>query len=170
MTFTSTKAKQLLFTEVLDTDVDEEMVAEMYWSMVQRHPLFIIDQAAGNNIYGEPSGDPELGPIQPSYAASDPVELPMHIKLDPEEELLNKYGYDRVRDAVVWMSSKILRDLSLNPKVGDRIHFTYVDAAGSTILEQLEIHEASPFDFVRQAKVPYQVTYACDRTHKEKQP
>lgn len=155
-------AYELLFTEEVDSDTDQDMVEEMYWSMIQRHPLHILDQAASKNLYCEPEGEP-------SYTTVDPP-IPIHIKLDPEEEILDKYGYDRIRDAVIWFSSKILRDRSIQPKVGDRVDFVYLNEAGGTVVEHLEIHEISSWDFARQAKIPYQITVAADRTHKSKKP
>ena len=152
----------LLFTDSVDSDTDEDMIEEMYWSMIQRHPLHILDQTAAKNIYGEPESEPSYSTISP--------DIPIHIKLNPEEELLDKYGYDRVRDAIAWFSSKILRDRGLAPKDGDRIDFTFVNETGATVVEHFEILEISPWDFVRQAKVPYQITVAMDRTHKAKQP
>lgn len=158
----SSSSLELLFTDRVDTDTDEEMVEEMYYSMIKRHPLHILDQTAPKNIYGEPVSEPVYTTVNPP--------IPIHIKLDPEVEELNKYGYDRIRDAILWFSSKILRDRSIQPKVGDRVDFVYLDEAGQTVVDHLEIHEISPFDFVRQGAVPYQVNAAADRTQKAKLP
>ena len=165
------QAKLLRFVDDVDKATDEAMIEEMYWSMIQRHTLYVIDQTesgAEPNLYGEPSEDPEQGAMSPDYDAGH--TFPMQIKLDPEEEELNKYGYDRTRDAIIWMSTKILRDLGISPKVGDRIDFTFITELGATVVEHLEITDASAWDFARQAGAPYQVTYSAVRTHKAKQP
>jgi len=152
----------LLFADVIDTATDEAMVEELYWSMIQRHPLHILDQTKTKNIYGEPTEEPSYKTVSPS--------IPIHIKLNPEEEELNKYGYDRTRDAIAWFSKKILEDIGLSPKVGDRIDFTFQTELGATVVEHFEIHEISLEDFARQIGYAYQVTAAMDRTHKAKMP
>lgn len=156
--------KEQLFTDACDIKVDECMVEEMYYSMIGRHELHILDDAGTvKNIYGEPA----LGET-PQYTQT--VTIPMHIKLDPEAEELDRFGYDRTREAVVWFSRKILKDLGIDPKVGDRIDFTYRSTLGSVINEHLIINEISLWDFQRQAKHFYQITAACNRTHKLYQP
>ncbi len=112
------------------------------------------------NLYGEPV-------VEPSYVAVSP-QIPIHIKLDPEVEELEKYGYDRKREAIIWFAAKILRDRSISVKVGDRVNFTFVNEIGATVVEQFEIHEISPVDFARQSKNHYHVSAAADRTHKAK--
>ena len=92
--------------------------------------------------------------------------MPVQIKLDPEEEELSKYGYDKQREAIIWFCSKILRDRGLSPKVGDRIDFRFNNELGNEVVEHLIINEISPWDFQRQTTVPYQVTAAANRTHK----
>ncbi len=225
----------LLFVDDVDKATDEGMVEELYWSMIARNDLFILNDSAtletgsdgatssggvfssagstfltngvgmsvtleitsgddagtydvlevtsendlvvdgsfsnqpettlnfkiySLNLYGEPV-------VEPTYTVVSP-QIPIHIKIDPEAEELEKYGYDRTRDAIIWFSAKILRDAGLSPKVGDRVNFTFTNEAGSTVLEQFEIHEASPVDFARQSKSHYHVGCAADRTHKTK--
>ena len=91
-------------------------------------------------------------------------------KLDPEEEELNRYGYDRTREVIILMSRKILYDNNLQPKVGDRIDFTYRNALGAVINEHLIINELSPVDFQRQLVDNYSFGAAGNRTHKLYQP
>jgi hypothetical protein len=155
-------AYQLYFNESVDHTTDLSILEELYYSMIGRHNYYVLDQAGTTlNIYGEPTN---AGPV---YGAA--VNFPFHIKLDPEQELLDKYGYSRTREAVCWFNTSILTDLSVTPKVGDRFDFAYT-VRGQSVLEHFEILEISPWDFQRQTKVPYQITAAANRTHKAKKP
>jgi len=155
-------AFELMYVSETDRETDEEMIEELYYSEIQRHPLHILDQTQPKNIYGEPEGEPV-------YTTVDPP-IPIHIKLDPEEEILEKYGYDRKREAMIWFCAKILRDRDIHPKDGDRVDFIFTNDAGQTVLEHLIINEISPVDFSRQSQNSYQVTAAANRTHKAKKP
>jgi hypothetical protein len=136
---------------------------------MRRHPFYVHDVTAGNNIYAEPSGNPETGAVHPTYTLFEPA-FPFQVKLNPEEEELDRYGYDRKREALVSFSTKILRDLNLEPKVGDRFDFIFASTLGSQVREHFEILEISPVDFQRQTLIPTQVVAAADRTHKAKKP
>ena len=153
------KSKELCFVDPKDQETDECLIEELYFAHIARCPIHILNHAASNvNIYGEPSGDPV-------YDVTF-EDVPVHIELDPEAEILDRYGYDRNRNALIAFSIKILRDLSLSPKVGDRIDFKYLNELDLQVTEHLIINEISPWDFVRQQKTPYQVIAAADRTHK----
>lgn len=152
------KALEQLFVDDIDTDTDEEMVEEMYFSMVGRHAWYQLDQEVLLNIYGEPEAEPVYVKVIP--------DIPIQIKLDPEAEELNKYGYDRTREAVIWFCRKILRDRNLSPKDGDRIDFQFKTETGLTVIEHLIINEISPWDFQRQGSQFYQIQAAANRTHK----
>ena len=159
----------LLFQCPEDVAVDECLIAELFWSSMQKHPFYVIDQTAGTNIYGEPSGDPELAPIGPVYTLIEP-SFPFHIKLDPEAEDLSRYGYDRTRDCLASFSTQILRSINLEPKVGDRFDFVFNSPTGNQVVEHFEIHEISPVDFMRNTLVPATLVAAADRTHKARKP
>ena len=148
-----------LFNSDLDKDTDASLVAEFYWSTISRYTILVLDQTAAKNILGEPTAEP-------SYSETDAI--PVHMKLDPEEEWLIKFGYDRTRDAACFFSSKILADASLSPKVGDRINFSFTNEAGGSVVEHFIIMEISPESFVRQKGYPFQVAAALKRTHKKK--
>ncbi len=148
-----------LFNTDLDRDTDADLVSEFYWSTISRHTILVIDQTAATNLYGEPSAEPDY---------DESVSIPVHVKLDPEEEWLIKFGYDRTRDAACFFSSKILETKSLSPKVGDRLNFSFVNETGSTVVEHFIIMEISPESFVRQKGYPFQVAAALKRVHKKK--
>lgn len=152
-----------LFADPRDTLTDECMVEEMYFSHLAPHRLHILDQSAngGTDLYGDPAKEPVY---------SQTYKLPMLIKLDPEEEELNKYGYDRTREFMIWFSRKICHDLGIVPKVGDRIDMTYRDPVGAIINEHIIINEISPVDFQRQLIDHYSILAAGNRTHKLYQP
>lgn len=150
--------RDLCFADPCDQVLDEQMIEEMYWSHIARHKLHILNHAAtGADLYGDPDGEPVY---------DQTVELPVHVKLDPEEEELNRYGYDRNRDAILWFSRKIVRDLSIEPKVGDRLDFTYRTPSGSVVNEHLIITEISYADFQRQNSDYYQISASANRTER----
>lgn len=107
------------------------------------------------------------GPLYTLFETPEgyPSSIPIHIKLDPETEELDKYGYDRKRDALLYFSVPILEEVGLSPKVGDRVDFDFTHL-GISIVEQFELHEVSPVDFQRQTEYSYTVVAAVDRTQK----
>lgn len=158
------QAYDQLFVDDVDQTTDEEMVEEMYYSMIARHPYYVLDQAIALNIYGEPNTESD---IDGAYTTVDP-QFPFHVKLDPETEELEKYGYDRKRECVVWFCTKILKDIGIVPKVGDRFDFMFLTADRVTqVREHFIITEISDWDFIRQSKDSYQVSAAADRTQKK---
>lgn len=150
-----------LFTDPRDVITDENMVEEMYYSHLSKHRLMILDRTSGVDLYGDPATEPVYSNI---------VEMPMFIKLDPEETILNKYGMDRRREALIWFSRKICHKLEVTPTIGDRVDFTYRTPSGAVINEHLIINEISPWDFQRQLIDHYSFVSAADRTHKKYQP
>ena len=155
---TSPSHPDQLFVDPRDEITDESMLEEMYWSMLSQHHLYILNTGSGTDLYGDPASEPV-------YDSS--VQMPMLIKLDPEEQVLDKYGFDRKREAVIWMSRKICHDLGLVPKIGDRIDFTYRTAVGGIVNEHLILNEFSAKDFQRQLVDHYQYVGAADRTLKK---
>lgn len=149
----------LLFASTTDRDVDADLLAEFFWSTIARHTLLVVDQTVDKNIYGEPEAEPV-------YTESDP--FPIAIILDPDQETLDKFGYDTKREAIGVFCVPILTELDLEPKVGDRINFTFTDADGDTTVEQFIVNESSPASFLRQHGYPYQMSVGLDRTQKKK--
>ncbi len=154
-----------------------EIGATQYATEVQ---LLAADPADGTRAYAQDTTNffvrsanewiSDIGePIYHKFTAPDPYpdDIPIHIKLEPEVELLDRYGYDRVRDALVYFCIPILDKVKLTPKVGDRLDFNFTSTGVSTI-EHLEIHEISSVDFQRQTGVPYTLVAAADRTHKKR--
>ena len=155
------RTPEQLFVCANDRKIDEAMIEEFYWSTIKSHPFHVLDQTKPLNIYGEPEEEP-------FYTTVDPP-IPIHIKVDPEEEELARYGYDRTREAILWFSRKILTDRCLVPKVGDRVDFIYTVETGITVAEHLIINEISPMEFRAQTGYPFQISAAANRTHKAKQ-
>ena len=148
-----------LFNSDLDKNTDNALLVEFFWSTISRYTFLINDQTVTKNIYGEPAAEPVY---------TETAAIPVHVKLDPEVELLEKFGYDRTRDAMFFLSTSILSTAGINPKVGDRINFTFTEPGGSGVVEHMEIMEISPESFVRQKGYPFQVAGALKRTHKAK--
>ncbi len=158
MTAPTSPAFEQLFADQADQTTDENLLEELYYSMIARHEYLVLDQSAAKNLYGEPSAEP-------SYTTAG--SFPIQIKLKPEEADLSKYGFRRPRDAIVWMCKKVLVTYQVVPKVGDRINFQYSHPiSGVAIKEQFEIMNVSNWDFQRQTKIPYQIMAAVLRTHK----
>lgn len=151
-----------LFADPRDTQLDECMLEELYYSSFARHPLHIFDNTVDADLYGDPLSEKNLYPTT--------VTIPMLIKTDPEEEDLSKYGYDRTREFIIWFSRKILHDNGVNPKVGDRIDFTYRSPVGTIINEHIIINEVSPVDFVRSTIDHISISAAGNRTQKRYNP
>lgn len=151
-----------LFADPRDELTDECMVEEMYYSHLSRHPLHILNQSQeGTDLYGDPKNEPIYDKT---------VEMPMLVKLDPEETYLDKYGLDRKREAVIWFSRKICKDLNVLPKIGDRIDFTYRTPSGSVVNEHLILTQISPWDFQRQLVDHYNFIAGAERTHLKYKP
>lgn len=143
------------FVDPVDVAADEALVEELYWSQISRPAWYQIDQSIEKNIYGEPV---DQATIDAAYTLVTP-SIPIHIKLNPEQEYLEKYGYDRQRDAVLWFCQKILRDRGLaSPKNGDIVIFAFEDNSGETVAEYFEIQGSSPVDFQRQTFNSYQIS------------
>jgi len=86
------------------------------------------------------------------------ASFPFVVMLNPSEQRLTKYGFDRARDAIVVMSAKILTDLGITPHIGDR----FKDPQGN----EHEIQEMRPADFWQNSSVPLRWVGASDVTHK----
>ena len=150
-----------LFADPRDSITDEEMLSELYYSMMSRHNLFILDQTQGTDLYGDPS-------IEPVYNRT--VEMPMLVKLDPPENLLSKYGMDETREALILFSRKVCHDLAVVPKIGDRLDFTYRTAVGGVVNEHLILNQVNAWDFQRNLVDHYSYVAGANRTHKKYQP
>ncbi len=155
-----------LYTDPCDLDLDECMMEEYYYSTFPRPPFHILNQTINLNIYGEPA---TLADEDAAYTTLTPP-IPIFVQLSPHDEDLNRYGYDRKREAIAWFSTKILRDRGIQPKVGDRIDCIYKDALNNQVLEHFIINELTPMEFLRQSLTPYQYNAALDKTQKAKQP
>ena len=157
------KCIEQLFSDPRDVLTDEQMIEEMYFSHIARHRYHILDQSAnsGTDLYGDPTKEPIY---------STTITIPIYIKFDPEEEELDKYGYDRTREFMLWLSRRTARSNNLAPKVGDRIDVTYRTALGDVVNEHVIINEMSPADFQRQLIDHYSYAGAGNRTHKLYQP
>ena len=147
-----------LFVDPRDVLTDETMVEEMYYSTFARHPYYVLDQSDGVDLYGDASAEPVY---------SVKVDMPMLVRLDPEEQLLSKYGIDKKRAAIIWFSRKICHDLGVMPKIGDRIDFAYRTAAGSLVNEHLILNAPSAKDFQRQLIDHYSYIAPAERTHRK---
>ena len=98
----------------------EKKIAEsyrLYQAHYPYHPLKKLDdQGHTTNVYNEIDYSDSLVPA----AYYDPVQMPMVVKIDPEQDLLDRFGLDEPQEAVAIVSQKIARDLGIIPGIGDR--------------------------------------------------
>jgi hypothetical protein len=151
-----------LFTEVGDVLVDECMVEEAYYSMIPRFRLHILNQTKeGTDLYGDAKREP-------IYDRT--ILIPINIELRPQESLLTKYGMDEKREAIATFSKKICHDLGYEPKVGDRIDFTYRTSGGAVVNEHFIIVQMAASDFQRQLIDNFTLTAGLERTQYKYKP
>lgn len=56
-------------------------------------------------------------------AWSAPVTIRAFAQIDPEEDLLTRFGIQQKRDVVFWLSQQLLDEVSLTVETGDRIKY-----------------------------------------------
>jgi hypothetical protein len=79
------------------------------------------------------------------------------IKLEPEQELLDRYNLDSPQDAMVTASALILRNMSIQTLLGDRFDFDEW---------QYEIKTAKEGSWFSNSKFPCEWIITADRTHR----
>jgi len=72
------------------------------------------------NIYGEPA---EGYPRSVSTYYTGVGTVPAYIKLNPEKQILIKYGIDKPRDILIVFCKTLMDASGISPKIGDRIEF-----------------------------------------------
>jgi hypothetical protein len=115
-----------------------------------RYPWFVIDQAgAPLNLYGEM----DEGQGEPSFTQFG-VLVAMRVILEPERQLLKRWGITKPRDALVEHSIAHLEEIGLTPKIGDRFDFNN---------EQYEIMGDGNEGFIWNQKNPLRFVMAANK-------
>lgn len=122
--------------------------------IMARYPYFVIDQSPSQlNLYGEIKEDnsPNTEPRFDTFS----VQVPMRVILNPEKQLLKKFGQDNSRDALVEFSIAVMEELGINPKQGDRFRFNE---------EEYELMGAGRESYFWNQKVPLRIILPADKS------
>ena len=127
-----------------------------------RYPWLKLNQVVSElNGYGEK----KEGAGEPTFALH-PVQVAMRVILNPEKQLLKRYGIEQPRDALVEHSIAVLEDIILVPKIGDRFDFN--SPVDPTIIEQYEIMGDGKEGFIWNQKNPLRVVMAAMKARRIK--
>lgn len=129
---------------------------ERYHFEQGRHKVRFFQQGVSLNSGDSGAFYGEHGP-RGALTFAAPVEMPVHVKLNPDQKLLNRYGFDHPQDAIIVFSLKVLETLGINPKdilkgpkIGDRVDFYIRDS----FQMQFELREVREWDFWGNSKAP----------------
>ena len=121
-----------------------------------RYPYHVLkslaEQPHETNIYNEIDYEDSLELAE----YHDPVHMPLVVVLEPEQDLLDRFGLDEPMEALAVASQKIMRDMGINPKIGDR--FDYNEW-------QFEIKTCKPGSWFSNAKAPCEWIFTMDKVH-----
>jgi hypothetical protein len=124
-----------------------------YFGFTQsRYPYWVLTQDPTTlNQYGEiaeSAGEPVLNSFTP---------VCMRVVLNPEKQLLKKWGQDNPRDALVEFSIAVLLDIGLMPKQGDRFEYNN---------EQYELEGGGREAFWGNSKIPLRLVFFADKHYR----
>lgn len=146
----------LLGSSSKDLAFIEKKIAETYLTFQGRylyHVLKPLDaQPHETNVYGETDYEDSL--VLAEYY--DPVSMPLVVKVDPEQDLLDRFGLDEPVEALVVASQKVMRDSGIAPKIGDRFDFNEW---------QFEIKTCKIGSWFSNAKTPCEWIMTVDKVH-----
>lgn len=140
---------------------------ERYYYQQAKHRLYFFQQADSLDS-ADIDVDDFYGEIGPGGAQQfkAPVEMPVHVSLNPDEKELNQYGFDHPQDAIIVFSIAVLEDLSIDfhnplfgPKIGDRLDF-YIRAS---LESQFELREVREWDFWGNTKAPLHLVCIAEK-------
>lgn len=100
----------------------ESKIEEQYTLHFPAYPYYVLQtaQVANLNTYGEHDYEDS---VTQQELYDDDVGVPMMVRLDPEQDLLDKFGIDEPQESLITLSRKIMDDLGFEPKIGDRFDF-----------------------------------------------
>ena len=128
--------------------LDGELFARKY----TRRVYWVLNQAVDLNIYSEPVDR------RAQFLVS--AEVPCRMKLNPDEDMLTKYGFEVNRDAVLVFSRYLMEnEFGIQVKIGDRVDHSFADSDGTTITEQYELKDVKKIDAWRDSG--YFMHYVC---------
>ena len=125
-----------------------------YYAATQaRYPYWVLTQGSTNQ-YGEMAE----GAGEPQFTAFSQTVC-MRVILNPEKQLLKKWGQDNPRDAMVEFSIAINNSIGLTPKQGDRFDYNN---------EQYELEGAGKEAFWGNTKIPVRIVVFADKHYRVK--
>ena len=148
----------VLGSDSKDLTFMEDVVEQKYNLTLAGYPWYSLKSIEEhgdnfNDTYGETSYDADNP--EPQYNGAAQVRLV--VELEPEQDLLDKYGIDKPADALVIGSMKIFRDLAVEPKIGDSFDFNEW---------QFEIKTVKPGSWFSNAKAPIEWIMTADKKHR----
>lgn len=156
MVSTSDLDDPLLGSSSKDLTFIEKKIAETYLTFQARYSYHALksldDQPHETNVYGETDYEDSL--VLAEYY--DPVPIPLVVKLDPEQDLLDRFGLDEPVEALAVASQKVMRDTGIAPKIGDRFDFNEW---------QFEIKTCKIGSWFSNAKTPCEWIFTVDKVH-----
>jgi len=152
-----------IVTPVLGSDLKdlafiEDVVSQKYLLMMATYPWYVLKSSEehGDN-WNETYGEPSYNADNPRPQYRDAFQIHLMVELEPEQNLLDKYGLDKPVDAMLVGSQKIFRDLAVIPKIGDR--FDYNEW-------QFEIKTVKPGSWFSNSKSDIEWVMTAERTHR----
>ena len=136
----------------------EDVVVQKYELTLGAYPWYSLKDSVDhgdnwNDTYGEPAYDAD----NPHPQYDDAHQIRLMVELEPEQDLLDRYGLDKPADAVVLGSQKLFRDLAVLPKIGDR--FDYNEW-------QFEIKTVKPGSWFSNSKADVEWVMTAERTRR----
>jgi len=136
----------------------ERKIAEAYTLHQARYPWHSLkalsEQPHTPNVYEETDYEDSLT----LAAYHDPVQMPLVMILEPEQDILDRFGLDEPQEALALASQKIMRDMGVLPKIGDRFDFNEW---------QFEIKTCKPGSWFSNAKAPCEWVFTLDKVHED---
>ena len=141
--------KDLVFVEALIKQKYDLLLATYPWYTLKDYDTHEPDL----NVYGEPDYDAD----NPRPRYEDPIQVRLMVQLDPEQDMLDRYGLDQPQDALIVASQKLFRDAGRLPKIGDRFDFNEW---------QFEIKTVKEGSWFSNSKFPCEWVMTAERTHR----
>jgi hypothetical protein len=154
-TFQVISAGRDLGSDLMDLSFIEDTIEEGYLLHYPPYPYYVLQtaQVADLNTYGEL--DYEDSDHQEAYYDAS-VEVPMMVRLDPEQDLLDKFGIDEPQESLITLSRKHMEGLGITPKIGDRFDLNNF---------QFEFKTMKPGSWFSTTLVPCEYIATADKTH-----
>jgi hypothetical protein len=148
----------VLGSDPKDLTFIEDVLEQKYHLALAAYPWYVLKSIEdhGDN-FNDTYGETDYNADNPHPQYKDAMQIHLVVELEPEQDLLDKYGLDKPTDALVIGSQKIFRDLAVLPKIGDRFDFNEW---------QFEIKTVKPGSWFSNSKADIEWIMTADRTHR----